>query len=210
LSDDRRTAPPCGAPSRPPPSAHPPSARRASPKGSRMSRTTTPRPSRRSTPPSRAVSRIPRRAALAALLLPLAACAADPGQGADPQKAGSTDEGAPSDGSGGMSMQEKEGGFPLPAGEELVLEPGGNHLMLMELSAPLLPGDQVEVTLEFEDGTEHPLTATVKDFAGAQEHYEPEGSAGSAASDGGGEHEAHEHDHDGADDDTHDDHGGDE
>ena len=236
-----------------------------------MSRTTTPRPSRRSTPPSRAVSRIPRRAALAALLLPLAACAADPGQGADPQKAGSTDEGAPSDGggsaatedaltvadpwvkaseegmtsafgtirngtdgdlvligartsasahvelhetssdgSGGMSMQEKEGGFPLPAGEELVLEPGGNHLMLMELSAPLLPGDQVEVTLEFEDGTEHPLTATVKDFAGAQEHYEPEGSAGSAASDGGGEHEAHEHDHDGADDDTHDDHGGDE
>src|SRR5699024_720754 len=106
LSDDRRTAPPCGAPSRPPPSAHPPSARRASPKGSRMSRTTTPRPSLRSTPPSRAVSRIPRRAALAALLLPLAACAADPGQGADPQKAGSTDEGAPSDGGGSAATED--------------------------------------------------------------------------------------------------------
>src|SRR5699024_10425472 len=76
-----------------------------SPKGSRMSRTTTPRPSRRSTPPSRAVSRIPRRAALAALLLPLAACAADPGQGADPQKAGSTDEGAPSDGGGSAATE---------------------------------------------------------------------------------------------------------
>ena len=71
-----------------------------------MSRTTTPRPSRRSTPPSRAVSRIPRRAALAALLLPLAACAADPGQGADPQKAGSTDEGAPSDGGGSAATED--------------------------------------------------------------------------------------------------------
>lgn len=63
--------------------------------------------------------------------------------------------------------------------------------MLMELTAPLLPGDEVELTLEFTDGTEHPFTATVKDFAGAQEHYEPEGSAGSGASDGGGEHAEH-------------------
>lgn len=32
------------------------------------------------------------------------------------------------DGSGGMSMQKKEGGFPIPDGGELVLEPGGDHL----------------------------------------------------------------------------------
>lgn len=25
--------------------------------------------------------------------------------------------------------------------------------------------------LQFEDGTEHPVTATVKDFAGSQENY---------------------------------------
>ena len=106
------------------------------------------------------------------------------------------------DGSGGMSMQEKEGGFPLAAGEQLVLEPGGHHLMLMDLTAPLLPGDEVELILEFEDGTEHPLTATVKDFAGAQEHYAPEDSAGSDASDGGGAHDGHD-DHD-----DHDDHDG--
>ncbi|ASK65762.1 hypothetical protein CFK39_07855 [Brachybacterium avium] len=190
-------------------------------------------------------ARLPRRAALAALLLPLAACAADPGSGAEADAdapatgAGNAAEGdalaiteawvkaaeehmtsafgiirndtdtdlvlsgartdasaqvelheTASDGSGGMSMQEKEGGFPLPAGEELLLEPGGNHLMLIDLAAPLLPGDEVELTLEFEDGTELPFTATVKDFAGAQEHYEPEGSMGSGASDGGGEHEA--------------------
>lgn len=108
------------------------------------------------------------------------------------------------DGSGGMSMQEKEGGFPVPDGGELVLEPGGNHLMLMDLAAPLQPGDEVELTLQCEDGTELVVTATVKDFAGAQEHYEPEGSAGSGASDGGGEHDGHdEHDADG-----HGDHGG--
>lgn len=76
-----------------------------------------------------------------------------------------------SDGSGGMSMEQKEGGFPIPAGGELLLEPGGDHIMLMGLTAPVLPGDQVEVVLQFEDGTEHQVTATVKDFAGAQENY---------------------------------------
>lgn len=105
------------------------------------------------------------------------------------------------DGSGGMSMQEKEGGFPIPDGGELVLEPGGDHLMLMDLSALLRPGDEVELTLQCEDGTELVVTATVKDFAGAQEHYEPEGSAGSGVSDGGGEHDGH-------DADGHGDHGG--
>lgn len=97
------------------------------------------------------------------------------------------------DGSGGMSMQEKEGGFPVPDGGELVLEPGGDHLMLMDLAAPLRPGDEVELTLQCEDGTELVVTATVKDFAGAQEHYEPEGSAGSGGSDDGGEHDADGH-----------------
>jgi len=109
-----------------------------------------------------------------------------------------------SDGSGGMSMQEKEGGFPVPDGGELVLAPGGDHLMLMDLPAPLQPGDEVELTLQCEDGTELTVTATVKDFAGAQEHYEPEGSAGSGASDAGGAHDGHDaHDgHAGHDADT--------
>lgn len=100
-----------------------------------------------------------------------------------------------SDGSGGMSMQEKDGGFPLPAGEDLVLEPGGDHIMLMDLPEPLQPGDELELTLVFSEGTEHPFTATVKDFTGAQEHYAPgeddEDDMSGMASDGGGEHEGH-------------------
>lgn len=67
--------------------------------------------------------------------------------------------------------------------------------MLMDLVEPLPAWEEVELTLSFEDGTELVVTATVKDFAGAQEEYEPEGST---ASDGGG-HEGHHgpHSHEG-------------
>lgn len=94
-----------------------------------------------------------------------------------------------SDGSGGMSMQEKEDGFELPAGAELVLEPGGDHIMLMDLPEPLQPGDEIELTLVFSEGTEYPFTATVKDFTGAEENYAP--GEGDEASDGGGGHDEH-------------------
>lgn len=110
------------------------------------------------------------------------------------------------DGSGGMSMAEKEGGFPIPAGGELALEPGGDHLMFMTLSEPLEPGAEVEILLQFEDGTEVPITATVKDYAGADEEYSSEetGETEGMGSDGGGamDHEGMDHegmDHDGTD-----------
>lgn len=98
------------------------------------------------------------------------------------------------DGSGGMSMQEKEGGFELAAGATLELTPGGEHLMLMGLTAPLQPGDALDITLELADGTEVPFTATVKDYAGAQEDYAPgegeesghDGAQHDGASDAGG------------------------
>lgn len=72
---------------------------------------------------------------------------------------------------GSMVMRPKEGGFVIPAGGELVLEPGGNHIMLMNLSAPLLPGDDVAMSLTFSDGSTYRYTAPVKDFAGANENY---------------------------------------
>ena len=75
------------------------------------------------------------------------------------------------DGRGSMSMQEKEGGFVVPAGGTLVLEPGGNHLMLMGLTAPLVAGDEIEITLSFSDGSEFTFAAPAKDFSGANETY---------------------------------------
>jgi copper(I)-binding protein len=40
----------------------------------------------------------------------------------------------------------------IPPHSECVLKPGGNHLMLMNLSSHPHPGDIVTVTLEFEPG----------------------------------------------------------
>jgi len=74
--------------------------------------------------------------------------------------------------SGAMMMREKSGGFIIPAHGELHLEPGGNHIMLMDLTAPLRPGSEVAMTLAFSDDTTFDLIAPVKDFAGANENYE--------------------------------------
>jgi copper(I)-binding protein/uncharacterized protein YcnI len=48
---------------------------------------------------------------------------------------------------------------PVPAHGEAVLEPGGYHLMLIEPSAPLMVGDEVELTIVFAHAD--PLTVTV-------------------------------------------------
>ncbi len=60
----------------------------------------------------------------------------------------------------------------IPAGDSLMLEPGGDHVMLMELADPIEPGQEVTFTLEFEDGSTFDVTATAKDFAGGDEDYE--------------------------------------
>jgi hypothetical protein len=76
------------------------------------------------------------------------------------------------DDSGAMVMRPKDGGFVIPAGDHLQLEPGGNHIMLMGLAQPIVAGDEVTFTLEFEDGSTLDFTAPAKDFEGANETYE--------------------------------------
>lgn len=75
------------------------------------------------------------------------------------------------DGSGSMVMQQRDGGFVVPAGGSLTLEPGGFHFMLMDLTAPLVAGDEATFTVTFEDGSTMDFTAPVKDFTGADENY---------------------------------------
>ncbi|KHL19396.1 UNVERIFIED_CONTAM: hypothetical protein LK11_02530 [Mumia flava] len=93
--------------------------------------------------------------------------------GADSEVAGTTQlhETTMSD-DGGMSMQEMEGGLTVGAGEDHALEPGGDHVMLMELTEPLEPGAEVEVTLTFADDSQTTFTAPVRSYTGAQEEYE--------------------------------------
>ncbi len=49
----------------------------------------------------------------------------------------------------------------IPAGGMHMLQRGGDHVMLMGLTAPLAQGDEVSLTLVFEDGTELPLEVQV-------------------------------------------------
>ena len=68
---------------------------------------------------------------------------------------------------GGTSkMQQKEGGFPVPAQGMVELKPGGYHVMLMELTEPLEEGDMVELTLTFEKAGEVTLTLPVRKAEG--------------------------------------------
>ncbi|QQU92835.1 copper chaperone PCu(A)C [Corynebacterium aurimucosum] len=50
-------------------------------------------------------------------------------------------------------MQEKEGGFDIPAGESLELAPGGFHFMLMGVTEPVMAGETATLTLELADGS---------------------------------------------------------
>lgn len=72
---------------------------------------------------------------------------------------------------GQMSMQEISGGFTMESGGELLLEPGGNHLMLIGLNEPILAGDTISFTATFDNGEEFTFDAVVKDYAGANESY---------------------------------------
>jgi periplasmic copper chaperone A len=74
---------------------------------------------------------------------------------------------------GAMVMKPKEGGIVIKAGTEHKLEPGGDHIMLMDLAQPVKPGDPVTFTLAFTDGTTYDFTAVAKPFTGAEESYAP-------------------------------------
>lgn len=87
--------------------------------------------------------------------------------------------------SGQMVMRQIEGGFVIPAHGSITLEPGGSHLMFMDVTSPLRAGDETTLTLTFSDDSTAEITAPVKEFAGANENYE----------DGGGDMAHSESDH---------------
>lgn len=53
---------------------------------------------------------------------------------------------------GVMRMVEVEEGFAIEAGEDYMLERGGDHLMFLGLTRSLEQGDEITVTLIFEEG----------------------------------------------------------
>jgi len=65
----------------------------------------------------------------------------------------------------GMMRMGQVAGIPLPAGQPVVFEPGGYHLMLLDMPAVLAVGTAVELTLTLASGTTLTVTATVRESA---------------------------------------------
>lgn len=60
-----------------------------------------------------------------------------------------------------MSMGEIPG-IDLPSGAAVELKPGGYHIMLMELSQPLVDGTTITITLEFEKAGKMTIEVPIK------------------------------------------------
>ncbi|GAA3618542.1 hypothetical protein GCM10022199_23780 [Marihabitans asiaticum] len=76
------------------------------------------------------------------------------------------------DDSGQMVMTEAKDGHTVPAGGELVLEPGGPHLMLMQLEEPVVAGTDYVITVTTKGGESVDLTVAGREFSGAEEDYD--------------------------------------
>jgi|APFre7841882724_1041349.scaffolds.fasta_scaffold105870_1 copper(I)-binding protein len=62
----------------------------------------------------------------------------------------------------GMMRMRRVERIEVPAGASVNLQPGGLHLMLIGLKGDLEPGDQVDLTLSFDDGTQAQVLAPVR------------------------------------------------
>jgi copper(I)-binding protein len=62
---------------------------------------------------------------------------------------------------GTMTMSPLMDGLAIPAGETVVLEPGGYHIMLIGLTRDLIAGESFELTLTFETAGEIELTVPI-------------------------------------------------
>jgi copper(I)-binding protein len=73
---------------------------------------------------------------------------------------------------GEMMMQEIDGGLTIPAGQSIVLEPGGNHLMLMMLTGDVVAGSEISVTFDFEGAEDLTVNGVIaKPAEGGDEEY---------------------------------------
>jgi periplasmic copper chaperone A len=65
---------------------------------------------------------------------------------------------------GVMRMIPQPEGFEIPARATVELKPGGKHVMLLELSAPLAVGDEIPLILTFEQAGKIEVTVPVMEM----------------------------------------------
>jgi copper(I)-binding protein len=78
-----------------------------------------------------------------------------------------------------MKMAALPNGLDLPAGKAVALKPGGFHVMLMDLKAPLAKDTTVPVTLMFQDAKGVKSTVELKVLVGMQPPAMPSHDHGS-------------------------------
>lgn len=71
-----------------------------------------------------------------------------------------------------MSMKQLEGDLVIAPGADVVLAPGGNHLMFMDLKKPLVAAQSTTLDLEFSDGSSTEVDFAIRNFDGAKENYD--------------------------------------
>ena len=78
-----------------------------------------------------------------------------------------------------LHMHTKDGGvmrmrqiphIHLPSNQTVSLQPGGLHVMLFELQTTLTPGDEIPITLTFDDGSTKDVIAIVRPVTGMMKH----------------------------------------
>jgi copper(I)-binding protein len=69
-------------------------------------------------------------------------------------------------------MHHQPEGFAIPAGGTLQLAPGGKHVMLIGLTAPLAVGDTVALTLTFTHAGEMAIQAPVVEIEATSDSME--------------------------------------
>ena len=65
-----------------------------------------------------------------------------------------------------MTMRERDGGFVVPAGGSITMEPGGLHIMVMGIDAASYPTDALDVTFTFDSGDPTFASAEVRAIEG--------------------------------------------
>ncbi len=71
---------------------------------------------------------------------------------------------------GGQFKMRQVDRIEVPAGQQVQLEPGGLHVMLIDLTAPLTIGDTVALTLDFESGHTETFEIPVQQIAAPGTH----------------------------------------
>lgn len=70
----------------------------------------------------------------------------------------------------GVAKMNYVGRIDIPAGETVMLKPGGLHVMFMGLSEPLTEGDKIPATLVFENAGEVEVTFNVEARGEGHDH----------------------------------------